>query len=117
MSLDMSLPTSGAVERWTTSSRIAVWASAAVLLLLAIAPGFMGSGFTDRMTALFIYVVMAAMWNALAGFGGLVSVGQQLFFGLGAYFTVRLADQGIDPFLSILIACAAVAVVSWPLSF
>ena len=32
------------------------------------------------------------MWNALAGYGGLVSIGQQAFFGLGAYFAVRLAD-------------------------
>jgi branched-chain amino acid transport system permease protein len=119
MSLDttLAIPAAGSVERWTTSSRIAAWGSLAILVLLAAAPGFAGSGFTDRMTALFIYVVMAAMWNALAGFGGLVSVGQQLFFGLGAYFTVRLADQGIDPFVSILIACAAVAIVSWPLSF
>jgi branched-chain amino acid transport system permease protein len=119
MTLDtsLSLPAAGSIERWTTSSRIAVWGSIVILVLLAIAPGFMGSGFTDRMTALFIYVILAAMWNALAGFGGLVSVGQQVFFGLGAYFTVRLADQGIDPFVSILIACAAVGLVSWPLSF
>ena len=54
----------------------------------------------DRLTALFIYVILAAMWNALAGFGGLVSVGQQVFFGLGAYFTIRLADAGIDPFVA-----------------
>ncbi|MDB5522953.1 MAG: putative branched-chain amino acid transporter, permease protein [Rhizobium sp.] len=112
-----TFPTAGSVERWTRSSRIAVWGSLAVLVVLATAPGFMGGGFIDRMTALFIYIIMAAMWNALAGFGGLVSVGQQVFFGLGAYFTVRLADQGIDPFVSILIACAAVAAISWPLSF
>ena len=47
---------------------------------------------------LFIYVILAAMWNALAGYGGLVSVGQQVFFGLGAYFTVRLVDCGVEPF-------------------
>lgn len=119
MSIDTTLPlaAAGSVERWTTSSRIAVWASIAVLALLAVAPGFMSNGFTDRMTALFIYIIMAAMWNALAGFGGLVSVGQQVFFGLGAYFTVRLADAGLDPFVSILIACVLVAAVSWPLSF
>ena len=71
---------------------------------LAFAPLFLGAGTVDRLTALFIYVILAAMWNALAGFGGLVSVGQQVFFGLGAYFTIRLADSGIDPFLSIFMA-------------
>ena len=34
------------------------------------------------------------MWNALAGYAGLVSVGQQAFFGLGAYFAIRLSDAG-----------------------
>ena len=55
------------------------------------------------MTALFIYVILAAMWNALAGFGGLVSVGQQVFFGLGAYFAIRLADAGLNPFVSLFV--------------
>ena len=56
------------------------------------------------------------MWNALAGFGGLVSVGQQVFFGLGAYFTIRLADAGIDPFVAMFVAGAGVALFSLPLS-
>jgi branched-chain amino acid transport system permease protein len=104
------------VERWTPASRMAVGAVAAAIILLALAPLFLGAGLVDRLTALFIYVILAAMWNALAGFGGLVSVGQQLFFGIGAYFTVRLADAGIDPFLSIFIAGAGVAVFSLPVS-
>lgn len=112
-----ALPTASSVERWTRSSRIAVGGSVVVLAALALVPAFSGAGTVDRMTALFIYVIMAAMWNALAGFGGLVSVGQQVFFGLGAYFTVRLADYGIDPFVSILIAFAIVGALSWPLSF
>jgi branched-chain amino acid transport system permease protein len=70
----------------------------------------------DRLTALFIYVILAAMWNALAGFGGLVSVGQQVFFGLGAYLTIRLADAGIDPFIALFLAGAGVALFSLPLS-
>lgn len=111
-----SLPTAASVERWTPASRRAAWSVAAILALLALAPTAMGPGLIDRMTALFIYVIMAAMWNALAGFGGLVSVGQQVFFGLGAYFTVRIADQGLDPFLSMGIATIVVAGVSYPLS-
>ncbi|MFM2280451.1 MAG: hypothetical protein RLZZ444_2682 [Pseudomonadota bacterium] len=105
-----------AIERWTRSSRMAVIISIIVLVALALAPSVLGAGSIDRMTALFIYIIMAAMWNALAGFGGLVSVGQQVFFGLGAYFTVRIADRGIDPFVAILIAGLVVAVVSYPLS-
>jgi branched-chain amino acid transport system permease protein len=104
------------VHRWTRSSRLAVWVSAIVLLGLAVLPGVLGAGAVDRLTALFIYVIMAAMWNALAGYGGLVSVGQQVFFGLGAYFTVRLAEADIDPFIAMVLASVVVAAVSYPLS-
>lgn len=104
------------VHRWTRSSRTAAWASFAVLLGLAVLPGVLGAGAVDRLTALFIYVIMAAMWNALAGYGGLVSVGQQVFFGLGAYFTVRLAEADIDPFVAMVLASVLVALVSYPLS-
>ncbi|WP_349434999.1 branched-chain amino acid ABC transporter permease [Pararhizobium sp. A13] len=104
------------VERWTRSSRLALSTMAAVLCLLALAPLVLGAGAVDRMTALFVYVILAAMWNALAGFGGLVSVGQQVFFGLGAYFTIRLADAGLNPFLSLFAAALITGALSLPLS-
>jgi branched-chain amino acid transport system permease protein len=111
-----TLTTSLPVHRWTRSSRLAVWASAIVFISFAVLPGVLGAGAIDRLTALFIYVIMAAMWNALAGYGGLVSVGQQMFFGLGAYFTVRLAEADVDPFMAMAIAGVVVALVSYPLS-
>jgi branched-chain amino acid transport system permease protein len=104
------------VERWTRSSRLALSTMAAALCLLALAPLVLGAGAVDRMTALFVYVILAAMWNALAGFGGLVSVGQQVFFGLGAYFTIRLADAGLNPFLSLFAAALITGAISLPLS-
>ena len=104
------------VHRWTRASRTAAWVSAIVLLGFAVLPGVLGAGAVDRLTALFIYVIMAAMWNALAGYGGLVSVGQQVFFGLGAYFTVRLSEADIDPFIAMILASLVVAAVSYPLS-
>jgi branched-chain amino acid transport system permease protein len=104
------------VERWTPTSRAAVAGVAVVVAALAFAPLFLGAGPVDRLTALFIYVILAAMWNALAGFGGLISVGQQVFFGLGAYFTIRIADAGVDPFIAILLAAVVVGVLSLPLS-
>lgn len=106
----------GRVERWTTASRVAIAASLLVVLVLTLVPAFGGAGSIDRMTALFVYVILAAMWNALAGYGGLISVGQQVFFGLGAYFTVRIADAGLNPFLSIVVAGGVVTLFSYPLS-
>ena len=104
------------IERWTRSSRLALAGMAVVLAVLALAPGFLGPGMIDRLTALFIYVILAAMWNALAGFGGLVSVGQQVFFGLGAYFTIRLADAGLNPFVALFAAAIVTGALSIPLS-
>jgi len=111
-----AVSTSPLIERGTAASRIAAIAVVAIIALLAIAPQFLSAGAVDRMTALFIYVILAAMWNALAGFGGLVSVGQQVFFGLGAYFAIRLADAGLNPFVSVFISALVVGAVSWPIS-
>ncbi len=116
-SFPLAAPGIGDVHRWTRASRIAAWSSVLVIAILAAVPAFSGVGIVDRLTALFVYVILAAMWNALAGYGGLVSVGQQMFFGLGAYFTVRIANAGIDPFLAVLMAAVVVGAISYPLSF
>jgi len=71
----------------------------------------------DRLTILFVYIILAVMWNALAGYAGLVSVGQQLFVGLGAYFTIKLADWGVNPFVGMVGAAIIVGVIAVPLSF
>jgi len=106
-----------AIERWTPASRIGFVAIAIVIAALAAAPAMLNGGTLDRLTALFVYVMLAAMWNALAGYGGLVSIGQQMFFGLGAYFTVRLADAGINPFASTFAAAFVVAGIAWAVSY
>ena len=54
----------------------------------------------QQLTTLFILVILAAMWNALAGYGGLVSVGQQAFIGFGAYATILLTQRGVTPYLA-----------------
>jgi branched-chain amino acid transport system permease protein len=105
-----------AVRRWSTVSIVAVSGLVALLVVLAFGPAFLGSYLTDRLTTLFIYVIMAAMWNALAGYGGLVSVGQQAFFGLGAYLAIRLSYAGVDVYLALLFAPLVVGLLSIPLA-
>ena len=104
------------IERRTPASRVGFVGIAIIVALFAIAPVLLKSGTLDRLTALFIYVMLAAMWNALAGYGGLVSIGQKMFFGLGAYFTIRLADAGINPFASTFASAIIVAGVAWLIS-
>ena len=59
--------------------------------MLAFVPLAFGANVTERLTTLFVYLILAVMWNALAGYAGLVSVGQQMFFGLAAYAPTRLS--------------------------
>lgn len=104
------------VERWTPLSKASVGLLLLGQLALALAPLVLDAGSVDRLTTLFIYGILALMWNALAGYAGLVSVGHQAFFGLGAYATVRIADAGVSPYPALLLAALAVAVVSVPIS-
>lgn len=53
-------------------------------LLLSI-PGW-ASQYTILVFTLFgLYLALAQMWNLLAGYTGLISLGQQIFIGVGAY--------------------------------
>ena len=104
------------VERWTPESRIALAVAALAAVLLAFGPLWLGANSVDRLTTLFIYVILAVTWNALVGYCGLVSIGQQAFFGLGAYFAVRLADSGVSVYPSLFLAAIIVGALSLPLS-
>lgn len=104
------------VNRWTHFSRFGVGSAMFAVLCLAVLPTLVTSGTTDRLVAFFVYVLLAAMWNALSGFGGLVSIGQQMFFGLGAYATIRLSNFGLDPYLSVIASGFLVAAVAVPVS-
>ena len=73
-----------------------------LVVALAFVPVALGASIVQDMTTLLIFVLMAVMWNALAGYGGLVSVGQQAYIGLGAYATVWLADHSVNPYLAMV---------------
>ena len=103
------------VERWTPESRIAVAAAAVIIAVLAVGPAIFSANAVDKLTTLFIYVILALMWNALVGFCGLVSIGQQAFFGLGAYAAIRLADLGVSVYPSLFLGALIVGALSWPL--
>ena len=107
---------SAAVERWTPESRATMLASAILIAVLACGPAIFSGNAVDKLTTLFIYVILAVMWNALVGFCGLVSIGQQAFFGLGAYAAVRLADWGVSVYPSLFLAALIVGALSLPLS-
>ena len=118
MTATVTTPPAGlSVRRWTRQSRIATGALLIGVLALATVPKTMSGNTTQQLTSLFILAIMAAMWNALAGYGGLVSVGQQAYIGLGAYATIVFTRQGVTPYLAVLLAALATGVLAVPVSF
>jgi branched-chain amino acid transport system permease protein len=84
------------------------------IAVLAYLPYLVYSGTTDLLVNAFILLVISSMWNLLAGYAGLVSVGQQGFIGLGAYGVLILAQHGTNPFAALPAAAAACAVIGVP---
>jgi branched-chain amino acid transport system permease protein len=105
------------VEHSTRSSRIGVALIAVVLVALALAP-FWGDRQTLRLLAeILSFVALASLWNLLAGYAGLVSVGQQAFVGLGGYLLFALVIvAGVHPIVAILIAGPIGALVAIPVA-
>ena len=105
------------VEHATQSSRIGVALIAAAFAALVLAP-FWGERETLRLLAeMFTYIALASLWNLLAGYAGLVSVGQQAFVGLGGYLLFALAMLGgIHPIAAILVAGPIAALVAVPVA-
>ena len=103
-----------AAIRVTRSRRSTVWAGIAAIVIVVILgylPYVLYSGATNLLVDFFTLLIMASMWNLLAGYAGLVSVGQQAFIGLGAYFDLILASHGTNPFVAIPVATLACGVV------
>src|SRR5664279_180667 len=58
------------------------------------------------------------MWNLLAGYGGMVSIGQQAFFGFGGYLMLVLGNfAGMNPFVAVPLGALGAAAIAVPVSF
>jgi branched-chain amino acid transport system permease protein len=105
------------VEHATRSSRIGVAVFGALLVMLAAAPLWGGRQELRLLSEIYAYVALASLWNLLAGYAGLVSVGQQAYVGLGAYVLFGLTMlAGIHPLIAIALAGVIGAVVSAPVA-
>ncbi len=105
------------VEHASRSSRIGTAAFAAAFVLLAAAPAWGGRDDLRLLSEIYAYVALASLWNLLAGYAGLVSVGQQAYVGLGGY--VLFASTilaGLHPLLAVPVAGAVAAVLALPVA-
>lgn len=107
-----------AISRSTPESTAGLAGFAVLTIVLASLP-FWGAEGTLQTTLVVIlyYLSLAQMWNLLAGYAGLISIGQQMFVGAGIYATLQMAEVvGIDPYLSVLVAGLVAAVLAIPIA-
>jgi branched-chain amino acid transport system permease protein len=86
------------------------------VVVLAFAPYVFSQADTSLLVNFFILLTVSVMWNLLAGYAGLVSIGQQTFIGLGAYGIVVFADNGMNPFAAIPVAAIICGAIALPVS-
>ena len=105
----------------TTRTRTSVvTAIAAVILVIAAAlvPAFAGRGLIQDLFFIFTMLVLAQFWNLLAGYGGLVSVGQQAFVGFGAYMVFGAAILwGWNPVAALLLSGIGSLLIAIPTAY
>ena len=103
------------IETKTRASAILALAGVALVLILAVLPVFAGRGLIQDLIFVFYMLALAQCWNLLAGYAGLVSVGQQAFVGLGGYLLFALTiGAGIDPIAAVVLSGLIAAVFAVP---
>jgi branched-chain amino acid transport system permease protein len=106
------------VERATAASRVFAIVAALGLAALASLPWWGDAGDMRLIGEMAYYLALAQLWNLLAGYAGLVSVGQQAYVGLGAYFFFYMTGaMNMNVYLALLLAGPFAGLVSIPVSF
>jgi branched-chain amino acid transport system permease protein len=105
------------IERATRASRIAGVLSLVAIAALIAAPWWAGRANMRLLGEVYAFLALASLWNLLAGFTGLVSVGQQAFVGLGGYALFAAAIfYGVPPLLAVVLAGVIGALIALPLA-
>lgn len=106
------------VSTQTRASRVSTIIGLGLILVLIALPFFGGRGMIRDMFFILTMLTLAQFWNLLAGYGGLVSVGQQAFVGAGAYALFALVIlAGFDPVLAVPLAGFAALAIAVPTAF
>lgn len=93
---------------------------AAIAIALAALPWYASFGLQRLLVEVFTVFAIAMAWNLLAGYGGLVVVGQHAFVGVGAYALFWLSNRyGWNPWWTLPLAAAASGLFAlasaWPM--
>jgi branched-chain amino acid transport system permease protein len=105
------------VEYASPTGRAGSWLMLLAVAILAAAPAWGGRDDLRLLSEIYAYVGLASLWNLLAGYAGLVSVGQQAYVGLGAYLLFALTLRaGMPPLLAIPAAGLMAAALAVPVA-
>lgn len=108
-----------AVDRGGRRSLVSLAVMGVAVLFMALwVPYNVSLGGLTDLVGLFVLIILATTWNLLAGYGGLVSIGQQAFVGAGGYGVIYVADQlGIPLVAAVVLAGVVCAALALPTSF
>lgn len=83
--------------------------------ILALGPWWASRGTMRLLVEIFYMLALAQLWNILAGYAGLISVGQQAFVGLGGYVLFGLVIlAGVPVLWAMPLAALASALIACP---
>lgn len=111
---DRSAPSPRAVNLHANGGRrsrmIALSILMGILLLLPLSRPIVGGTYNYVMqmaTITMMWVALATSWNLIGGYAGYISLGNNVFFGVGGYLAgALLVYQGWSPFLTAILAGA-----------
>jgi len=105
------------VTRASKASYVAMALGLVALLVLVTAPYWAGRADVRLLGELYLYLSLACLWNFMAGYAGLVSVGQQAYVGFGGYMLFALTMfAGLHPVVAIGLGGLFAALLSIPVA-
>jgi branched-chain amino acid transport system permease protein len=98
-------------------SRLVAVGGTILLVVLASLPAWGSSGVMRFLVEVLTFLALAQMWNLLAGYAGLVSIGQQAFVGLGAYGLFVMSDiVDLPPPVPVLVTAVLAGLIALAIS-
>ncbi len=97
------------------SRRRLIVAGGLIAVALLAVPFWGSSGLMRTLVEFLSLLALAQMWNLLAGYAGMVSVGQQAWIGLGGYALIVLADDlHVNMFAAVFVGGLVAALAALP---
>jgi branched-chain amino acid transport system permease protein len=101
----------GGTKGWRVSAGLPI-AFVPVVILLAMLPWYADFAAQRLLVEVFTLFAIAFAWNMLAGYGGMVAIGQHVFVGIGSYSLFAISNTfHLNPWLALPVAtvCTATA--------